>query len=256
MFALTKEAHFFDWHYELGINWYRERFAGATERVVGESNPNYMYFDWVPPRLAEHLPDARLIAILRDPIDRAYSHYWHNRTRGAEQLSFAAAIDAEVERLADADARLRGHYGYVDRGRYMQQLAWVLEHFPQKSLHVVLFEDFKRDRLATVQSVYRFLGVDPDVTPRNIESEKNRYMTFRSMRARGVIRGLPAPLRRVAARLNVHYARYPPLGPQVREQVWEMFAESNQALAAWLGRDLSVWRPEHAYGPETGRGVG
>lgn len=82
----AKEIHYFDVHFEKGPEWYKRKFSGAKkEHAVGEATQSYMYLDYVPPRIASLLPDARLIAILRNPVDRAYSHYWFHRALGVEK---------------------------------------------------------------------------------------------------------------------------------------------------------------------------
>jgi hypothetical protein len=242
VFALRDEVHFFDRNYDRGIDWYRHLFAGGEEaRAVGESTPEYMYLEEVPARLAQHVPTARLVAILRNPVDRAYSQYWHNRTRGAEPLGFEDALRAEEERLAGGDPVSRSRYSYVDRGRYLQQLQRVCEHFPGDLVRVELFEDLQRDRPGVVRSLFRFLGLEEGIVPEGIDRARNRFVSFRSQRLRKPIRRLPGPLRRVAARLNIRYTEYPPLSPGVRARLLERFADDNRALASWLGRDLSLW---------------
>jgi hypothetical protein len=242
VFALRDEVHFFDRHYDRGIDWYRLRFAGGEEALeVGESTPEYMYFEEVPARMAQHVPAARLVAILRNPVDRAYSHYWHNRTRGVEPLAFEDALDSEEERLSGGDPVARSRYSYLDRGRYLPQLQRVREHFPGDLLRVELFEDLQRDRTAVVRSLYRFLGLEEGIVPEGIDRARNRFVSFRSQRLRKPIRRLPGPLRRVAARLNIRYTEYPSLPPAVRARLHERFADDNSALASWLGRDLSLW---------------
>jgi hypothetical protein len=240
VFALPREVHFFDRHYDRGIDWYRQRFAGAGGRpVVGESSPSYMYVEPAAERIARHLPRAHLVAILRNPVDRAYSHYWHNRTRGREDLEFREAIAAEPDRLAAGDPDVRARYSYLDRGRYLAQLRRMGEHFPRESLFVLLFEDLRDDPVTSMGSLYRFLGVEGTVIPP--VAVKNRFMTFRSSRLRPSIRRLPGPLRKAAARLNVRYGPYPPMPANIRGLLKERFREENGALARWLGRDLSAW---------------
>jgi hypothetical protein len=241
-YTLRDEVHFFDQNYDRGIDWYRQRFAGGEEaRAVGESTPEYMYFEEVPARMARHLPAARLVAILRNPVDRAYSHYWHNRTRSMEPLGFEEALEREEERLSRGDPVSRSRYSYLDRGRYIQQLQRVREHFPGELLHVELFEDLERDRTGVVRSLYRFLGLEEGIIPEGIDRARNRFVSFRSQRLRRPIRRLPGPLRRVAARLNIRYLEYPSLAPGARTRLHERFADDNRALASWLGRDLSLW---------------
>jgi Sulfotransferase domain len=242
VFALQDEVHFFDRHHDLGLDWYRSRFARVTtERAVGESTPEYMYLPEVLPRVAGALPDARLITVLRDPVDRAYSHFWHNRTRGLEDLSFEDALEAEAGRLASGDPTARARYSYLDRGRYLAQIQRILAHYPAGRLRVILFDDLRHDRVAVVRSLYRFLDVDDSVVPPTISRERNRFVTFRSQRLRKPIRRLPRPLRRVAARFNIRYTSYPRLAPEVRRRVAARLRDENRALAAWLGRDLAAW---------------
>ncbi|HWC31681.1 MAG TPA: sulfotransferase [Actinomycetota bacterium] len=242
VFALPDEVHFFDRNFERGTDWYREHFrAAGRERHVGESTPEYMYAQEAPRRIADTLGDVRLLAILRDPVDRAYSAYWHNRTRGHEQLAFEEALDAEQCRLASGDESVAMRFAYVDRGRYAAQLRRVREALPEAPLSVTLFERLRDERVETVRSLYRFLGVDDAVVPPQIAEVKNRFVEFRSQRLRRPIRRLPGPLRRIAGRLNIRYRTYPSLSAELRARVAERFRDDNVELASWLGLDLSPW---------------
>ena len=109
--ALTKELRFFDLNYDKGMAWYRSRFPSrrykqlvrrtrGVELVVGEGSPDYMFHPHAPGRIARTLPSAKLIVFLRNPVDRAWSHYWHQHSRGHEPLSFDEAVLREPERLA------------------------------------------------------------------------------------------------------------------------------------------------------------
>jgi hypothetical protein len=102
----VKELHFFDTNFDRGLDWYRQQFSGAdaaAAKAAGEATPTYMYDETAMSRMAETVPDARLIAILRNPVDRAYSHYWMNRSLDREDLLFPVAIETEAERLAGDD---------------------------------------------------------------------------------------------------------------------------------------------------------
>jgi len=242
VFTLPQEVHFFDRHYERGLDWYRQRFFGGERaRAVGESSPSYMYLEDAVERIARDLPAVRLIAILRNPVDRAYSHYWHNRTRGHEHLGFAEAVAAEDERLRRGDQATRLRYSYLDRGRYLAQLRRVCRHVPRASLRVVLFDDLRHDRVETIRSLVSFVGADETLIQEVSRKVKNRFMTFRSAGLRDPIRRLPGPLRKVAARLNIRYTDYPPIPPALRRELLDRFHEENGELAAWLARDLSAW---------------
>ncbi len=241
-----REVHYFDRNHDKGIDWYGAHFGGCgTESQVGESTPEYLYLDDVPARIASALPLVRLIAVLREPVARAYSHYWHNRTRGHEPLSFADAIEAEPERLDGADQWTRCRFSYVDRGMYDRQLERLAAHFLPETVAVVLFDDLVERPIEMVQGLYSFLGTDAGVVPPTIEEARNPFMVFRSMRLRAPIRRLPTPLRKAATKLNMRYARYEPPGPAVVERLHDRFAGPNRRLASRLGRDLSGWsRPE------------
>jgi Sulfotransferase domain len=241
---LDREVAFFDRFWDRGLDWYRSQFAAARDQAArGESGPTYMFKPEAVPRIASVLPDARLIAILRHPVERAYSHYWHNRTRGHEPLEFLAALDAEEERLVGADERIRSRFSYLSRGRYLAQLQRVADHFPRSALDVVLLDDLHADPQAVVQHLFRFLGVDDTVVPEGLGEPENPFISFRSMRLRRPIRRLPMPLRRIAGRLNVRYTTYPPLPPSARDAVWARFAADQGPLEGWLGRNLDCWAP-------------
>ena len=236
-----KEIRFFDRHFANGPDWYREQFRGAGERmVVGEASPGYMYLPQAVSRMAESLPDARLIALLRDPVDRAYSHYWMNQALGKESLSFTEALAQESERIARG-AR-RADYSYVDRGRYLRQLRNVCEHYPREQLHVVLFDDLERNPLETYGDVCRFLGIDADHVPRKLGEPINRFVTFRSLEMWRSARDRNPLARRVLERANTRRrSSYPPLEPAVRMALAEEFEGDNRALESWLGRSLAGW---------------
>jgi len=237
----VKEIHFFDRNSSRGLAWYRRHFSGAEGgKAIGEATPGYMYAPDAPGRMWAVVPHARLIAVLRDPIDRAYSHYWHNRALGLEPLSFAAAIEAEPRRLAGGGLGQR-RYSYLDRGRYLPQLLRVCKHFSRDALFVILFEELRDHPAVTFAAVCRFLGVDETFTPPALGRPVNRFVQFRSGRLERIARRLPPLLRGFVRRFNVVRVPYPPLDPALRETLWRRLAADNQALAAWLGKDLSPW---------------
>jgi hypothetical protein len=234
-----KEIHFFDRRWRRGTDWYRRWFAEARgRRAVGESTPSYMYLPEVPPRMAQVVPQARLVAILRDPVDRAYSHYWHEQQLGHEDLSFLAAIRSEPDRLG-GDPSDRGRHAYLDRGRYLSQLQRLHRFFPPERLLVLIFEDFRADPRGTFTTLCRFLDIDEAAVPRDLGRNWTVHTLARSARVRAVSRRLPwRPLRRAVNRLNARRWTPPPLDPEVRADVVERFREDNRALSAWLGRPL------------------
>lgn len=236
--APQKEVRFFNRYFERGAGWYGKQFADArTEKAVGEATPTYMYDERAMTRMSGLLPDIRLIAILRNPVDRAYSHYWLNRARGTEQLEFADAVAGEPARLESGQHR----YAYLEYGRYLPYLQGVCRHFSRKALHVVLLEQFSADPPGTYRSLCRFLGISDAYVPGDLERPINRFVEFHSPGFRRIVRRLPRTVGRLAGRLNVRSSSYPPMSPALRAQLAERFDEDNAALASWLERDLSQW---------------
>ncbi len=240
--APQKEIHFFDHEFDRGIGWYERQFATAGEPVAGEATPSYMYYPEAVERMAHLLPDARLVAILRNPVDRAYSHYWFNRAQKREKLPFEAALEREGERIRSGDARARHTFSYVDRGRYLPQLRDVASRYPRERLHVVVFEDMKRDAAGVFRALCEFLGVDADVSLPRLGTTANNYVEYHSLLLKDLTPRLPRPLRRFAGRANRKRTDpYGPMDPETRARLVETFREENAALGKWLGRDLSFW---------------
>jgi hypothetical protein len=176
---IAKELSFFDKNFQRGTQWYRLHFPlrtagrsvdGAGEKpFTGESTAYYLIHPLVPQRIAETLPQSKIIVVLRNPVDRAFSHYQHKLRRCQESLSFEAAIDAEAERLSweeekicnDPRYRSQAHvlYSYLARGIYLEQiLRWQQFFSPDRMLILESSSLFKRTA-DTHQQVLEFLGV-------------------------------------------------------------------------------------------------
>lgn len=245
-----KELHYFDKHWNDGLDWYRSHYAEASgQPALGDATPTYMYKAQAVERMAATLPDARLVAILRNPVDRAYSHYWMNRSQWKEKLSFEAALAAEPVRLAADDGHkhrgVPGSCAYVDRGRYLYQLRRLCEHYPHQRLMVMVFEDeLARAPQRAYASLCRFLGIDDSFVAPDLDSAANRSIAYRSQLVGRVTRLAPRslkPVARAVARANERPLSYPPMAPETRARLVEAYRADNAALATWLGRDLSAW---------------
>lgn len=177
---LTKGVHWFDVDYHRGPTWYRSAFPlrPAIERatreqgervVVGEAAPYYGFHPFVPGRIADRLPEAKLVMILRDPVTRAWSQFHHERARGYEPLAdFGAALEAEPYRLAGAEEVLAGHPGhhlahqhqsYVARGRYAEQIRRLWDAVGRERVLVLYTEELERDPGPTLDALHDFLGI-------------------------------------------------------------------------------------------------
>jgi Sulfotransferase domain len=210
-----KEVSFFDRHYARGERWYRAHMPVRRSGIVGEASPSYLFHPSAPERVARMLPGARLIALLRNPVDRAFSHYQHEVALGREELPFEDALAREDERMAgEVERMLRDpayfsyawwNYTYAARGRYAEQLERWFRSFPSEQLLVLLTDELAADTGATYERVLEFLGVDArglDSYPRIFERE------------------------------------YAGMDPATRSQLEDEFAGPNRRLAALLGREL------------------
>ncbi len=205
--AKEKEVRFFDQRYRLGVDWYMRRFAdGRHRKVVGEATPTYMYNPTAVARMAEVIPEARLLAILRAPVDRAYSHYWMMRSLGMESQEFEEALDEEEAGLRPPGSPL----AYVDSGRYHRYLEEVCARFPKGALRVLIFEDLVRDPEAVYRQTCQFLGIDERLALPRAGRRVNGAVTYRSQALRRVSKALPTMPNRIVARLNARPFEYPP----------------------------------------------
>jgi hypothetical protein len=253
-----KELYFFerDHIWTRGADWYASRFAGAGDAAaVGEATPSYMFYPWAVERIEQLLPDVRAVVCLRDPVERAYSHYLYWRDSFAfETRSFARAIDDELAAGGDEISvhRVRSdppYFGYVARGLYLPQLERLESAFGRERIHVVMLDDMRADPTGTFGAVCRFLGVDDAATVGDLASRENAYRAHSPLflwhwmsRHRIVQRSSPRMRRLIATRLvPLRNRSVPPMDPAVRSRLGAHFAPHNAGLEEWLGRDLSSW---------------
>jgi hypothetical protein len=241
--APKKEVHFFDRRFNEGIAWYARHFesAGPDCAAVGEATAHYLYDPDAPARIASTLPNVRLIALLRNPADRAYSQYWHARTRGHERLTFEAALEQEAARLKSPRAMDRWRFSYADRGHYINHLSRYDRVFRAEQVHIIISEDMRASAAKVVAAACQFLGVDPGRLPGDALRPVNEFVRFRYPRVRRLADFLPAPANSIVNRMNMTGGRYPPMAPATRARLLDLFKSSNAALSARLGRDLSAW---------------
>jgi hypothetical protein len=216
-----KEVSFFDRHWARGESWYRGNFPNVARtrgKLVGEASPSYVFHPLAPQRVKQLVPDARLVVLVRNPVDRALSHYAHEVALGRERLSFEDALDAEGERLRGEEERMTVNpryfsrewwsHTYKARGRYAEQLERWLALFPPEQLLVLPSDDLGGDPAAAHARVLEFLG---------------------------------APPQRLESYPRVYEREYEPMRPETRERLAGEFEAPNRRLYELLGRDLG-WR--------------
>jgi hypothetical protein len=172
-----KEVHYFDGgrhpgtdNFERGEKWYRAHFPLRLSMRPGartfEASPLYMLNPLVPERIFNALPEARLIAILRNPTDRAISHYFHEKRQGRESLPIMEAMQQEEQRLGavvtagNYNSAAFIHCSYKRRGLYRQQLEGFFRFFPRRQVLVLNSGEFFRKPDITLKKVFDFVGVD------------------------------------------------------------------------------------------------
>lgn len=231
-----KEVHFFDNQFDRGLDWYLTHFTPTADtRAIGEATPDYLYSLEAPQRIADTYPEIKLLVLLRDPADRAYSHYWHNRSVGKEELSFEDALAAEPQRIA-ADPQSRAAYSYLDRGRYAEQIERYLQHFSADQILVETFEELEDDPETVYLRACRFVGVDESFRPENLGEQINAYARYRSPALRRLTKPLPKRLRDAVARINrLPDNGYQPMLSSTRQRIEEQLGQDNQALPALVG---------------------
>ena len=199
--ATTKEIHFFDRRFNKGLAWYRGHFPTRLERqyeqrfhkrafVTGEASPSYLFHPHVPRRIAKALPHVKLIVLLRNPVDRAYSQYYHAVELGLETLSFEAAIKDEEERTARERAKIMQdehyesyafkHLSYLSRGIYVDQLQTWMSLFPREQFLILKSEDFYADPASSVKQVLSFLDI-PESEMKEQSYKQYNNTTYSSM---------------------------------------------------------------------------
>ena len=246
--SIPKELEFFhdDTNFERGLKWYSQFFRDATgKKILGESSPHYLYSEKVPGRIARCLPQINLLFILRNPVDRAYSGYWHSVRYGIESLSFEQALLEESRRIAKGRYE-QYHFSYIDRGFYVTQLKRYLEYFDSSQILVLKSEDYFENAPLTMQKIIDFLGIETET--RHIQNAgKIKYNTGRvprSIRFQTIYPFLSAhfPLAaRVLGRINWKKQQFPPMPDSIRAQLIERYRESNKELENLFKLDLFSW---------------
>jgi hypothetical protein len=224
--------------------------AGSA-KAIGEASIEYGYYAEKSIRgMRRHVPNARLICMLRNPADRAFSAYGFMRARMFEPLaSFEEALEQEEARIA---ANWHHIWHYRRMGFYYPQLAPFFAAFPREQIRVYLFEEFRRDPMSVVRDVFRFLDVDPDAeipdTPQTVVSGAPKNVLLqRVLMSAWRMKGVLAPLlptglrRRLWGRLNAANVRKEHMAPETRARLLDGYREDILRTQELLGRDLGLW---------------
>lgn len=255
-----QEIHYFDLeeNFRRGPQWYESLFEGwSGEPYCAQTSPLYMYEAPVAERIEALLGQPRFLFILRNPVERAYSHYWHEVRFGYEPLSFEEALDREQERIARSFEDRR-HYSYVDRGRYAAQVERFYRRFGKQRCLVLLQDELKASADAVRSRLAAFLGLPVEGFAGEGRGgfHFNRAGVPRSRWLQRLRRHLRrwTPLALAIDRINLRRDGYPPMDPATRQRLEAELGPEIQALEELTGLDLSGWRP-NVRGPSV-RGPG
>ena len=172
--AEPKEQHFFSLHWQRGVDWYRKQFASAAEsQICGEITPYYLFHPEAPARIQSLLPNVKLIVLLRDPVERALSQYFHSRRLGFEHLDLEEAFSAEAGRLKHCAETLKQglphtshqQHSYLSRSRYEAQLQRFDQYVAPGQILLLKSEDLFSKPELIWEKIIEFLGLNPSICP-------------------------------------------------------------------------------------------
>lgn len=211
--ASQKELHFFDLNFAQGVDWYCQQFKPISPGfITGEASPYYIFHPLVAQRIYNLFPQVKLIALLRNPVERAISHYYHEVRLGFEKLGLWDAIAQESPRLKEETAKMLAddnyysynhqHYTYLSRGIYVEQLKHWMQFFPKEQFLVLPSEELYNQPNQVLNQVLEFLELP--------SYQLTQYDKYNS-------------------------GKYPEINPETRQQLQEYFQPYNQQLEEFLG---------------------
>jgi hypothetical protein len=233
---------------------YRALFEdGQEHKAIGEASPLYLADARAARSIRRYIPEAKLIALLRDPVERAYSAYWNRVRDGREARSFEQAVEQELAGRLDDSLEI-GRRHYIRWGRYARYLKVYLGSFDRSQLGIYLFDDLKDDSGGLMRELFRFLDVDdrfrPDTSVRyNASGVPNTRLLQplfgKSRVTRALKRALPGPLRHRAVSIQEAWRSRalakPPMPQRLRRRLVAGYRTDILELQGMIGRDLSGW---------------
>ena len=244
----AKDLYFFDKNFDKGVGWYEGFFEGAEGRkAVGELSHDYLFSKDACRRIKEVIPDVKLITCLRDPAERAFSHYLFCIRQGLTNSDFLTASEKEYPVI-------------LEHSYYYEPLKRYIETFGRKNVLVLRFEEIKSDPVSFISRIYAFIGVDPGFRPVEVLNRKVlpagrprvRLLAYLAKQAAYLLRyaGMPGLLGAIKRSELIQKALYVPYAsgerpePNEREKAFlkECYLADIMALERLLGEDFSNWR--------------
>jgi hypothetical protein len=242
------ELHYFDIHYDRGADWYHQYYRNKSKgQRIGDTTSSYIRSPYVPRRIADYNPDAQIVVSLRNPMDRAFSHYWHERKKKKIAFEFE-------EIFSNYDL----FESWIATGFYDEHLARYYEHFDEDQILVLIFEDLQEDSSSFIRQVFSFLGVDsgfrPSVLDQKVNEAWSRFFGIdalkqkvRNVAVRSAKKVLPSTARDVAAPLlfegfgEIKSEYEQGMDRETRARLQAIYRPHIAALEDQLGRSLESW---------------
>lgn len=237
----AEEINYFDKdsNYNKGEKWYSSWFKSYTvQKIIGEKTPAYCYDPKAAKRIYEQNPKMKLVWILRNPVKRTYSNYWHYIRIGKENLSVEDCIDLEDERIKNDIYK-----GYFKRSIYVEQVERFKEYFPMEQMHFIIFEDFVKDPEGGLAELSHFLEIVPEeFNQKPLVSNKGyrplcipaEYYT-RKVFGYGLVHKIVHNINKVLG------STYTPIDEKLEMLLYSKFRPYNDQLSKMLSKDLTIW---------------
>lgn len=247
-FSKPKETDYFNRHYGKGIDWFSSHFNHYKgETAVGEGSTGLLSSIEAPSRIAKHIPKAKIICLLRDPVTRAFSHYYYYIYTGKEDStrSFSEVIRDE-----------KSHFGQqiIDMGKYVEHLSRYDEQFGRSQMKIILQDSFRKETEKEIKQIFKFLNIDDSFIP-NADNDHNKTVYPKSRKVYSIIRGgwkivqdrievrfpnLTNKLR-AGTRSLIFDSNKPRMEEEDRKYLKKIYKPYNKRLEDWVQLDLSHW---------------
>jgi hypothetical protein len=225
---------------------YLRLFQNVTgQKAIGEASVCYLWSKTAPRSIASRIPNARIIMILRDPAERAFSQYLHSITNGVVCESFRRHIQKSLRRKSE---KFGLYHPFLELGLYYEQVKQYLELFPRRNISILFFEDYQRRPVETLAGIFRFVNVDtsfvPDVSQKQLEPRVARSISIAYFLKRyGIWEHVKGP-RAFRTRLgHIAFKKRNSLVMDVRDRQYllDYYRDDIKKLSNLLDRDLSTW---------------
>lgn len=235
-----KELHFFSVNYEKGMEWYENKFSGATQdEVTGEITPNYMYREDAMQHMAKHVPDAKLFMVLRNPFERTFSAYrlFHEKFKN---VPFHEAIKQDQS--------------LIERSCYMPHIERVYRYYPAEQVKILFYDDLNARKMEFLNSIYTFIGVSENFRPENMNIKYNRmiFPEFQRMLVKAGLGWIPGAIKATPLGgwiRRLHGSKKTSDRLQLNDEdlkyLNSVFHDDILQLQQHTGRDLTAWLSWH-----------